>query len=130
MLALLARIIGKQKKGDFRFGALVDIVAYTAFWLGLVNFLFNSLVVYSITIKPWIITRLPWFNIFAWFGLLTGIVIITMILEYKIIYPARQTFRNQQEYAHESPIRKDLQKIKDKLGISDEEEEEKQHVTN
>lgn len=120
MLNWLVRRLGKQKKGDLKFGGLVDMMAYTAFWLGLVNFFFNSLVVYSVSLKPWLTEWIPWFNIFSWLGLLLSIIIIVMVLEYKIIYPARQTFRNQQEYAHNSPIQKDLQRIKEKLGIKEE----------
>lgn len=105
--------MGKGTK--FRLGALVDVVAYTAFWMSLVNFCLIALTAYNTTIRVYIIGLFPWFNV-GWFFLLMVIIVLSiMALEYFFLFPARQHFRNQWEYRQDSPIRKDLEEIKKQL---------------
>lgn len=99
----------------FRIGAVIDLMAYTAFWLSLVNFVLIALTAYNTTIRVFITDTLPWFNI-GWYALILFlIVVVIMLVEYFVVFPARQSFRNQWEYRQDSPIRKDLEEIKKQL---------------
>lgn len=110
----------KLTKRKLTFGALVDLITYAVFWFGILNFIMIGLTAYSTTISPFLSSKVPWFNLF-WFIIILGLITLgLMALEFFIIYPARQKFRNDWEYSHESPIRRDLDKIKEKLGIEND----------
>lgn len=102
----------KQLKGVKRIGGFVDVLSYTMFWMSLVNFTFNSITTYTVT-RSYTLEALPWLNIWIFFSVVFLLVSTVMFMEYKIIYPSRIAFRNQQEYAHDSPIKKDLDQLKE-----------------
>ena len=124
--------IKRQLKGNIRLGGFVDTLAFTMFWMSLINFLMMAVTTYTVT-REYTISILPWFSIWIFLSLLFLIIATVMVFEYKLVYPSRVAFRNQQEYAHDSPIkqdlkdvkdeqklvREDLDKIKAKLGIGD-----------
>jgi len=97
----------------YKLGALVDTLAYTGLWLGLINFIFNAGTFYNTTFAPYITIWLPWFNM-LWFYVFAGggSLLIIMVLEYFIIFPARQHFRNKWEVEQESPLMKELKDIR------------------
>jgi len=102
------------------------------FWMSLVNFLMMAVTTYTVT-REYTISIFPWFSIWIFLSILGLIIATVMVFEYKLVYPSRVAFRNQQEYVHDSPIKKDLKdvkdeqklvredldKIKEKLGIGD-----------
>ena len=104
--------IKRQLKGNIRLGGFVDTLAFTMFWMSLINFLMMAVTTYTVT-REYTISILPWFSIWIFLSLLGLVIATVMVFEYKLVYPSRVAFRNQQEYAHESPIKKDLDKIKE-----------------
>lgn len=105
--------ITSQWKGDIRLGAMVSLVSYTAFWISLMNFVLVSLIAYNTTIKTIVWEFAPWFNFWWYLAFIAVVVLIIMVIEYKVIIPSRQRFLSGQEYAHESPIRRDLESLKE-----------------
>lgn len=115
-----------SKKIRYEIGSLVDLIAFSLLWYGLLNSIFVALMTYNTTVGPWVRQYWPDFNLFWFIGFILVIVVIILCLEKFIIYPARQSFRNRWEYEHESPIKRDLDKqaadiklIKEKLGINE-----------
>jgi predicted membrane protein len=104
--------IKRQLKGNIRLGGFVDTLAFTMFWMSLVNFLMMAVTTYTVT-REYTISIFPWFSIWIFLATLGLIIATVMVFEYKLVYPSRVAFRNQQEYAHESPIKEDLKQIKD-----------------
>ena len=49
-----------------------------------------------------------------------AIVMVVGIIWFTVIQPSMQAYVNSLEYAHKSPIKKDLEQIKKKLRIEDE----------
>lgn len=104
--------INRQLKGNIKLGGFVDTLAFTMFWMSLVNFLMMAITTYTVT-RDYTILLLPWFSIWIFLTLLGIIILTVMVFEYKLVYPSRVAFRNQQEYAHDSPIKEDLKQIKE-----------------
>jgi hypothetical protein len=104
--------IKRQLKGNIKLGGFVDTLAFTMFWMSLVNFLMMAVTTYTVT-REYTISIFPWFSIWIFLSFLGLVIATVMVFEYKLVYPSRVAFRNQQEYAHESPIKKDLKDVKD-----------------
>lgn len=104
--------IKRQLKGNIKLGGFVDTLAFTMFWMSLVNFLMMAVTTYTVT-REYTTAIFPWFTIWFFLSLLGTIIATVMVLEYKLVYPSRVAFRNQQEYQHESPIKQDLKDVKD-----------------
>jgi len=102
----------RQLKGNIRLGGFVDTLAFTMFWMSLVNFLMMAVTTYTVT-REYTISIFPWFSIWIFLSILGLIIATVMVFEYKLVYPSRVAFRNQQEYAHDSPIKEDLDQIKE-----------------
>lgn len=104
--------IKRQLKGNIKLGGFVDTLAFTMFWMSLVNFSMMAVTTYTVT-REYTISIFPWFSIWIFLSFLGLVIATVMVFEYKLVYPSRVAFRNQQEYAHESPIKKDLKDVKD-----------------
>lgn len=68
-----------------------------------------------------------WFSMELFLAAGLALVGLVMYLDYKLVLPSRQRFLNEQACKHENPamvelraIREDIQKIKTKLGINNE----------
>lgn len=103
--------IQRQLKGNIKLGGFVDTLAFTMFWMSLVNFLMMAITTYTVT-REYTISIFPWFSLWIFLSLIGLVIATVMVFEYKLVYPSRVAFRNQQEYAHESPIKEDLKQIK------------------
>lgn len=110
----------KQSHTATWIGGIKEVLAHTLFWISMINFVLISVTAYNTTLKPYIMDYAPWMTYPVFFLALTILVGIAMIVEYKIIIPGVISFRNNQEYAHQSPIKKDLEKIKKALNIKDD----------
>ena len=107
----------RQLKGNIRLGGFVDTLAFTMFWMSLVNFLMMAVTTYTVT-REYTISIFPWFSIWIFLSILGLIIATVMVFEYKLVYPSRVAFRNQQEYAHDSPIKEDLKQIKEEQELN------------
>jgi len=95
-------------------------------YLSMINFALIAPTAYAV-LKPSIVGIIPWMSFGVFIGILVGLVLVTMFLEYKFMMPSHIAFLNKQVYKHESPVRKDLrevlkrlERIEEKLGIEEE----------
>lgn len=98
-------------------GPLKDIAMSTVFYVSIINFILIAVTAYYTTLRPFLLVYAPWFKIWMWFGLLIGIVLVMMVLEYKFVYASWYTFRNKQEATHENLIIKRIDELEKKLGL-------------
>jgi len=111
-------------------GALQVQVQNSMFYLSLMNATLLALTFWSTTGTGLMSERVPWMGTIEFFGFVVLLLIIIMLLDYKVMYPHRQAFLSKQSYIHKNPAVYDLQKlikdmarVKEALGITDEEEE-------
>jgi len=79
-------------------------------YLSMINFALIAPTAYAV-LKPSIVGIIPWMSFGVFIGILVGIVLVVMFLEYKFMMPSHIAFLNEQKYKHESPIRLDLEEI-------------------
>ena len=111
---LLSQQPAKFTKLTAFIGASHDIYARVAFYISVVNTIMIFGVFYATVILPtpaldWI--SLPLFVLIVFIGVLAAAIIV-----WKIIIPHSIAYSNYQGYRHDSPIRKDLEEIKQLLG--------------
>jgi len=103
------------------------------FYLTPINFLLLLWTAFHTTISPWAAAHAHWINNpLLFIGIIIGIMLFGLILEFKFMMPSQIKFGNVQGYKHDSPFAKDLQTIlrnqkllMDKWGIKDSSEEDK-----
>ena len=59
----------------------------------------------------------PWLSFQLFMAGIVVIGLIILVMFFKFVYPSYYKFLNEQSYKHNNPIKKDLDKIKEKLGI-------------
>ncbi len=114
----------KQNGAATWIGSMKEVLAHTLFWVSMINFVLIAATFYNTTFYPVIKDKLPNFSFILFLGALSVVVLIAMFVEYKFIIPSVLAFRNKQEYKHQNLIRRDLEKIKLKLGIPLEDDDE------
>ena len=114
MRPVLRRLTKQYNLGPW-LGGLKDLASRAIFYLSLLNFVQISATFYYLTLRPNYLQYISWLNFWTYFGTLTFLVLIVMILEYKFIIPSMYTFLNRQEYLHQNLLKKDLKEILDKL---------------
>lgn len=117
----------KQAKAMFRLGAFQVQITNSFFYLSLVNTTLLAVTVWYAAGSALAQKYAPWFTIWMFLSLGLVLLLSLMLLDYKFIYPSRQSFLNKQSYKHVNPavadlheILADLKAIKEKLGIIDE----------
>jgi hypothetical protein len=116
-----------KQKSYPKLGALLSTFANTLGWLSIVNFTYNSVILWTVQQKA-IIAIVPWMNLFLFVGI--GILLIALpiaLIDYLLIAPSRQAYASEQELKHQSPYAANLKKLEenqrkimDKLGIKDD----------
>jgi len=105
------KLMAQKHTGPF-LGAVKDITSRTMIYVSMLNFIQVTATFYYTTLRPPILQYTPWLNFGIYFGVLVIFVVLIMLFEYKLVMPSTFTFINQQEYAHENLIRRDMQEIK------------------
>ena len=105
----------KQYNVGTSVGGLKDITMRTMFYVSALNFIMLVITSYSVSLRDFMSEYVEWFSFPVFFGFLILILIIAIIIEYKFILPSQWQFANKQQYEHKSPVRLDLEEIKDRL---------------
>lgn len=105
----------KQNSLSAGIGGLKAILLQTTFYVSLLNFALITITAYNTTIAPYAAKYMPWFNMPMFLFVMGIILVMAMVMEYKYIYPAMIKFQNEQEYEHQSLLRRDLSDIKKEL---------------
>jgi uncharacterized membrane protein len=96
-------------------GGIKAILLQTTFYVSLLNFALITITAYNTTIAPYAAKYIPWLNMPVFLLALIVILVLAMVMEYKYIYPAMIKFQNEQEYEHQSLLRRDLADIKNDI---------------
>lgn len=104
----LIKQVLKQHKMSTHFGGIKDVLGQTIFYTSIINFTLIAITAYNTTIKFYAEMYVPWFRFWMFILALFIFVIIAMILEYKFVQPSIFAYRNNQEYSHKNPIRRDI----------------------
>ena len=96
-------------------GGFKDILTMVIFYMSMISFSLIVITAYNTGLRDWLLIYFPWMKIYIFFGVFLLIALFAMIIEYKFVYPSFYAFRSQQEYKHQSPLRKDLNKCLEKL---------------
>jgi hypothetical protein len=108
------------KQRDVRgIGAFINVLYLTAPMIGMVAYVMSAITMYTV-IKPYLNYWFPWMSIGVFFAILFVAFLVALLIFYKFIYPSYWAFQNRQVYIHKNPMQKDLELIKKKLGIEDE----------
>lgn len=109
----------KQGRPRLWLGAARDMIQRTQAYYAIINASLLLITTYTIretTIK----THLPWFD-FRWLLLFLVTFIVTVVLiDYKFIYPSQIAFHQHEAWKHRSPVRKDLEAVKEELALMNE----------
>jgi len=115
-----------QHKPIPKIGGGKELVIRTAVYLSVINFALIAPTAYAV-LKPSIVDIVPWMSFGVFMGILVGLVLVIMFLEYKFMMPSHIAFLSGQKYKHENPFREDLEeanerlkRIEKKLGIEEE----------
>ena|ERR1035437_3359125 len=101
-----------------RIGPVVDVLYLTMPLFSLFAYSMSAITMYTV-INPWMKPVMPWMTLPLFFGIAFIGCLVAMGLMYKFVYRSYFAFRNNQEYKTDSPIRRDLEMIKKKLGIEE-----------
>ncbi len=101
-----------------RIGPVVDVLYLTMPLLSIGAYTMSAVTMYTVLI-PYLKPAVPWLTLPVFFGIGFTVCLCLMGLMYKFVYKSYFAFRNNQEYKADNPIRKDLEKIKKRLGIEE-----------
>ena len=110
----------KQYNSGPLLGGLKELASRTMTYVSFINFTLMAITAYEVSLRTFFHQYIPWMSFALYFSLLILLVIVAMVIEYKFIIPSHYTFLNKQEYQHQSLLARDLQLIKEHLGIKDE----------
>lgn len=105
-----------------RVGAFIDVLYLTMPLFSVGAYAMSAITMYTV-INPWVKPIMPWMTLQLFFGLAFVVCLMLMGMMYKFVYRSYFAFRNNQEYKTDNPIRKDLERIKNHLGINDQKAE-------
>ena len=86
-------------------GAFIDSLFTCLPFLGIINFVFISIVLYN-SIQPYLLTYIPWVKLWMFLLLLLFLVIGMMFFIYKFVLPSLWTFRAKQMYGFDEEVLK------------------------
>jgi hypothetical protein len=101
-----------------RIGAFIHVLYLTMPLFGAISYTMSAITMYTVLL-PYLKPSAPWLSAPLFFGICICLAVVTVLLFYKFVYPSYMSFQNKQEYSHNSLLRKDLEKIKQKMGIND-----------
>ena len=97
-------------------GSFIDVLYLTMPLFSIGAYTMSAITMYTL-LMPLFKPIIPWMSPLIFFGICFIGCLLLMGIMYKFIYKSYFAFRNNQEYKADNPIRKDLEKIKNKLGI-------------
>ena len=103
-------------------GALKDLFTRVVFYVTALNFVLLAATAYHTTLRETIQSQLPWLTFPVFLGVLVVLVLISMVIEYKIVLPSTIAYLNEQGYKHQNPIRAQLDRIEKMLADMQERE--------
>jgi len=95
-------------------GAFVESLFTCLPFLGIINFMILAVVLYT-NIQPYLLTHMPWMNLWIFLILVLMLVATMMVLIYKFVLPSIWTFRGKQMFGHKSDVIDELKAIKKRL---------------
>jgi len=99
-------------------GGSHDIYSRVAFYISAVNTVMIFGVFYATVIIP--TPALNWITLPIFIIMVFSVVLVVAIIVWKILIPQLIAYGNYQGYRHDSPVRKDLEEIKQLLKVQDE----------
>lgn len=107
----------KQSKKPIWIGALQVQLSNSLFYMNVV-FMGMSVMTFWYTAGYQVADAMfPWLTLPIFVGFVVLVFIIVMLLDYKIILPARQAFQNEQACKHENPAMEALLDIQKRLTV-------------
>jgi hypothetical protein len=100
-------------------GKLYLAAAASALYLTAINFGMLAVNLWLSGINRWTAVYLPWLSFPIFLGITAAVAVIAMVLHWYLIEPARNAAVNDQWYRHGNPVARDLQLIKNRLGIEE-----------
>lgn len=104
-------------------GGIIDAFNRVAFFITAINTIMIIAMFYGMTAGPWLVERLPWLTFPVFMSLAVFGIIVAMVLAYMFLLPSSMSFFNKHFYKHKNPMKRDLDLIKKKLGITDDTED-------
>lgn len=101
-----------------KIGAFIHVLYLTMPLLSVGAYTMSAITMYTVLL-PYLKPVVPWLSAPVFFGFAILLCVILVVIFYCFVYPSYMTFQNRQEYSHNSLLRKDLEKIKEKLGIEE-----------
>ena len=108
----MIRKLLKQKRIPV-IGGLYDVLALTAIWIGMVNFILIAITAYSTTIRPGL--GWEWFSLPLFLLFLVLLALGVMAMVYKFVVPSYYSFRGGQYDEHGGQTRERLEEISKRL---------------
>lgn len=115
MLKFIRNKLLKQYDTGAHIGGLKDLALRTMVYVTAMNFILLVITAYSVSLRSWMAHYVTWFNFPVFLGILIGLLLLAMLIEYKFILPSTWHFINQQQYEHKNLIRRDLNEISRRL---------------
>lgn len=96
-------------------GFVRTMMAYLMFYLAPINFLLLVWTAWHTTISLWAYDHAPWLNIWIFLLIISVVLLLGLILEFKLVLPSMVAFQNTQAYQHSNPIAADFRTVMAKL---------------
>lgn len=119
-------------KGPLRWwGRLRFMYGHAVFYVGAIQLSLVAAMAYNTTVQPWVSQYLGWdMRFWQYCLILVAVLAVGMVADFIFGVPALIAVANEQQYKHESPIKRDLTAVNKKvdrimkhLGIEGESEE-------
>ncbi len=126
----LSRFTKQYKVFGAKLGGLKELAMHTAFYVTIINFTLIAVTAYGTTLRDPLLQTVPWITFPIFIAALILLVLIGMVFEYKFVYPSIWAFRNEQQYKHSNPIRKDIELVRKDIKLVMNKLAEKEKVIN
>ncbi len=100
-----------QQKSFHKLGAMLVTLTNTMSWLNILNFVMVIFLSWN-AYEEKLVVIFPWLNTYWVIAIVMCVVLFVVVMEYAVLQPSRIAFSNQQVFAHKSPVRADLEKLK------------------
>lgn len=110
-------IIGKT------IGAFINVLYLTMPLFAIFAYASSSVTLYTVNLV-WIREHISWLHLPMFIVFIIIGCLLLMLVNYVFIYPSYYEFLNKQTYKHNNPVIKDLELIKAKLGIINDNKDE------
>lgn len=113
-MSILRQIILRQYALPYIGGAKY-LINNILFYIGVINFGLIAIMSYHTTLAPWAAEHAKWFNLWVFAIIISVILVLAMIIEFKIMLPSLIGFANVQGYIHENPFVQQLKEVQKEL---------------